>query len=437
MGEGVRPPTPCEAGRPRQDTILHPHTLYAVVPRDVAVPSFPFGVRPDVILSRSLLQTVRCGPASGYLRRVTERRILRRSVLGMAALGALAACSRREEHSGEDPTTVETPPSDGGGDEGGEGPMADPVAMLIDSAGYDAMVIALVGDGALRSWDITLLSGGSEVLRYRLQGAWDGESPQVDGYQRLEEVRALAGAPSLQGEIIMPRSNWEFAFQIDVDGDKQFVPYHGTPTAFAADPAVVSVDGQVLDLAAVEIGMATPATSFSLEQTVVARHPARPGEDLARISTTITVEANGRLSLTGSWTALGDLVMGAAYGPMLPFSRDVFDQVGTDVTESLEVDSVAESRRDGEPVEQTIPVEGASAALIRSTEHGWSAAIRWVDARRTLRSDDNQDGNSDVFLQLRDDGIAKVYPQVWDQGQDVPGGTTWEFGAEWAITPTA
>lgn len=380
---------------------------------------------------------MRRGLPSRYLRLVTERRILRRSLLAIAALGTLAACTRTEEPGGEDPTTVEVLPSDGGGGEEGEGAMADPLGTLIDAAGYDAMTVALVGDGALRSWDITLLSGGAEVLRYRLQGAWDGESPHVDGYQRLEEVRALAGAPSLRDEIIMPRSNWEFAFQIDVDGDKQFVPYHGTPTAFAADPAEVRVDGQVLDLAGVEIGKAKPAASFSLEQTVLARHPARPGEDLARISTTTTVEASGRLSLTGSWTALSDLVMGAAYGPMLPFSRDVFDQFGTDVTESLEVESVAESRRDGEPVEQTIPIDGASAARIRSTEHEWSAAIRWVDARRTLRSDDNQDGTSDVFLQLRDDGIAKVYPQVWDQGQAVPEGTTWDFGAEWVVAPTA
>lgn len=379
---------------------------------------------------------MRHGSPSGYLRHVTERRILRRSLLTTAVLGTLSACILTDERGDEEPTTVEVPPSDDGGDEGGDGAMADPLGTLIDAAGYDAMTVQLVGDGALRSWDITLLSGDAEILRYRIQGAWDGESPQVDGFQRLEEVRALAGAPSLQNEIIMPRSNWEFAFQIDIDGDKQFVPYHGTPTAFAADPAVARVDGQELDLPAVEIGKAQPATSFSLEQTVMARHPARPGEDLARISTTTTIEANGRLALTGSWTALSDLVMGAAYGPMLPFSRDVFDEVGTDVTDSLEVDSVEESRRDGEPVEQTIPIDGASAARIRSTEHGWSAAIRWVDARQTLRSDDNEDGTSDVFLQLRDDGIAKVYPQVWEQGQEVPEGTTWDFGAEWAVAPT-
>ena len=315
--------------------------------------------------------------------------------------------------------------------------MADPLGSLIDAAGYDAMTVALVGDGALRSWDITLLSAGDEVLRYRLQGAWDGESPQVDGYQRLEEVRALSGAPSLRDEIIMPRSNWEFAFQLDIDGDKQFVPYHGTPTAFAADPAAVTVDGKALDLAGIKIGSAMPAASFALDQTVIARHPARPGEDLARIATTTTIEANGRLTLSGSLTALSDLVMGAAYGPMLPFSRNVFDQVGTDTSDPLEVDSVAKSQQEGEPVEQTIPIDGASSARIRSTEHGWSAAIRWVDARRTLRADDNEDGTSDVFLQLRDDGIAKIYPQVWDQGQAVEKGSTWEFGAEWVVAPTA
>lgn len=352
-------------------------------------------------------------------------------MLGAAAAAALAACTR--EGSGG-PSDGGAPTTEGFSD-GGDGSVTGPFETIIQKAGYDGMTVTLVEDGALRSWDVTLLSGAAEILRFRIQGAWDGEAPSVDGYQRLEEVRALAGAPTLPDEVVMPRSNWEFAFQIDVDGDKQFVPYHGSPTAFAEQPAIISLDGVPVDLGGMALGHAVTARSFSLQQTVLARHPARDGEDLARITTTTTLEADGRLRVEGTLDALQDFVVGSAYGPMLPFSREVFDQVETDSVGSLEVDSVAEAQEDGEPVEQTIPIDGSTSALIRSTDSGWSAAIRWIDADETLRAEESEEGISQVFLQLRDDGIAKIYPQVWGQGESVPGGTTWDFGAEWIIAP--
>lgn len=372
---------------------------------------------------------------------MTESRLSRRSALVVAATGVLGACTAPDQ-SGDEDVPAESPTESEPGDDartskGETEAVSDPLDEILTTEPYDAMTVTLVDDGAMRSWDITYLQGDAEILRYRLQGEWDGTAGQADGYQRLEEVRALSGAPSLQGQVVMPRSNWEFAFQLDVDGDKQFVPYHGTATAFQSAPSTVTVDGSSIDVSSHPVGQPVAASAFALEQHVLARHPARGEDDLVKISTTTTWSADGKLAVQGHWTALADVVLGAAYGPMLPFSRDVFDQVGTDITDVLEVDSVAEAKAEGEQVEQTIEIDGASAAHIRSTETGWRAAIRWIRADETLRAEANDGGDSDVFLQLRDDGIAKVYPQVWDQGESVPAGATWEFAAEWAVAPTA
>ena len=369
---------------------------------------------------------------------VEDYLLSRRIALGAGAIALLGACTSSDEESSgpSESGASDGVPKDGANGSGeGDTDVDDPIGALIAKALYDQMTVTAVDDGALTSWDITYLTSGSPILRYRLQGAWDGESGHADGYQRLEEVRALEGAPSLQDQIVMPRSNWEFAFQIDVDGDKQFVPYHGTPTAFAAAPSTPTIDGKPFATDTLAINVPLPAQSFSLEQTVHARHPARAETDLVEITTTTTWTSDGKLSLTGTWNALEDVTMGSAYGPMLPFSRDVFDEVGTDTSEYIEVESVAEATADGDPAGQTIEIDGSSAAVIRSISTGWTAAIRWLDADRTLRAAANKGGDSEVFLQLREDGIAKIYPQVWDQGETVSAGTTWEFGAEWIIVP--
>lgn len=399
--------------------------------------------------------TLRCDPGpsdschlsdTGIFVHVEGTVLSRRVVLGAALGGLLAACTPDEGGPGDSSGTAgRGGASDGGGgtsEDGaagsgeGQGEVEEPIEALAAKNPYDAMTITPVADGAMTSWDITYLAAGSPVLRYRLQGEWDGESAHADGYQRLEEVRVLEGAPTLQGQTLMPRSNWEFAFQIDVDGDKQFVPYHGTPTAVAAVPPAIVVDESVISPDDLEVGVPMDARSFALEQTVHARHPARGEKDLVEITTTTTWTADGKLAVSGTWTALEDVVMGSAYGPMLPFSRDIFDEVGTDTSEYLEVDSVAEAKADGDPAGQTLEIDGTRAALIRSSETGWTAAIRWLHAEQTLRSTANEGDESDVFLQLRDDGIAKIYPQVWDQGETVTAGSTWKFGAEWIIVPS-
>lgn len=370
----------------------------------------------------------------------------RRIVLGGALGGLLVGCTRDQGGSGGDSGASDRGDasdsggsgSDGGGAGSGEGldEVEDLIGALAAKKPYDAMTITPVADGEMTSWDITYHAAGRPVLGYRLQGAWDGTSPHVDGYQRLEEVRVLEGAPTLQGQTLMPRSNWEFAFQIDVDGDKQFVPYHGTPTAVAASPSSLAIDEAEVSPDDLDVGVPVAARSFALEQTVHARHPARGEADLVEITTTTRWTADGKLAVNGVWTALEDVVMGSAYGPMLPFSRDFFDEVGTDTSEVLEVDSVAEARADGDRPGQTLEIDGTGAALIRSSGTGWTAAIRWLRAGQTLRSTDNEGGDSDVFLQLREDGIAKIYPQVWEQGETVTAGSVWEFGAEWIIVPS-
>lgn len=369
--------------------------------------------------------------ARDYIRTVTNSLLSRRTVTVAVAAGLVTSCAP------ESPAPPDTPASDGGdeaagGDEtdgddsrGDDPDEDDMVDAVIDDDPFDGLTVTRVHDGALESWDLTMLSHGTPILQYRLQGRWDGKAPQVDGYQRMEEAKALEGAPTLAGETVIPRSNWEFAFQIDVDGDKQFVPYHGTPTTFAAADPVVEVDGAQVPPEDFIVGEARNVSSFSLEQTVVARHPARGDTDLAEIATTTTWTREGRGRIDGRFRALEEFTVGNAYGPMLPFSRDIFDRVITDTGDDIAVDDDNSS--------ETVPIANTTTARIASSDSGWSAAITWDEPERTLRTE-GQSGGTDVFLQLRSDGIGKIYPKVWDSGDVVTPGTEWLFGAEWAVT---
>lgn len=334
----------------------------------------------------------------------------------------MSACSPPGSPGGSSDGGVTSTPGTGTSDSAEDTTM---VEQLAAEHPFDALTVARAADGPLTSWDLTFSRGGAPMLRYRIQGEWDGQAPQVDGYQRLEEATALEGAPTLAGEVIVPRSNWEFAFQLVVDGDAQFVPYHGVPTAFAVGETVVRLDGDDTRPGSLEIGRAVEVEDFALTQTVRARHPRRPDEDLVEITTTTTWQSDGRGRIEGTWRALADVEMGTAYGPMLPFSRDVFDRVITDTGGDIAVEDDAS--------EETVPIANTTSAQLRSSEHGWSAAITWRDPGETLRAEAAGDGGTDVFLQLRDDGIGKIYPQVWDLGDAVAAGTAWDFEAEWIV----
>ena len=357
-----------------------------------------------------------------------------------APTGILASCTidppDRPSGDGGDKSGSDTggddDVSDGGVDgKPGDGDEQDPgdaeddmVDAVIGAEPFDGMSVTRVTDGALTSWDLTMLRGGTPLLRYRLQGRWDGQASQVDGYQRMEEARVLEDAADLGGELIIPRSNWEFAFQLIVEGDSQFVPYHGTATAFAKGEPTVVLDGQRIDPEALPIGEARNAKEFSLTQTILARHPRRPEQDLVEVTTTTSWSRDGRGRIEGTWRALQQVEIGNAYGPMLPFSRDIFDRVLTDAGDDMAVEESGAS--------ETVPIANTTTARIASSSSGWSAAITWDEPEETLRS--AEQGGTDVFLQLREDGIGKIYPQVWDVGDVVEVGTTWEFGAEWAVT---
>lgn len=365
---------------------------------------------------------------------MTNSLLTRRDVTLVATTGLLASCTNSEPPGDDDSQPSEGGGASDGGQEDGpgggegtgqEGPDDDMVDDVIEEEPFDGMTVTRVTDGAINSWDLTMLRGGTPLLRYRMQGRWDGQASQLDGYQRMEEARALEGASTLGGEVIIPRSNWEFAFQIVVDGDAQFVPYHGTATAVAKDLPTVRLDGDPLDPESLTIGEPVSAESFSLAQTIVARHPARGEEDLVEVTTTTTWTSDGRGRIDGTWRALQNVEIGNAYGPMLPFSRDVFDRVITDTGGDVGVED--------DDTSETVSIANTTTARIASSEFGWSAAISWDDPEETLRTVEHG-GGTDVFLQLRDDGIGKIYPQVWDVGDRVEAGATWEFGAEWAVT---
>ena len=118
--------------------------------------------------------------ARDYIRTVTNSLLSRRTVTVAVAAGLVTSCAP------ESPAPPDTPASDGGdeaagGDEtdgddsrGDDPDEDDMVDAVIDDDPFDGLTVTRVHDGALESWDLTMLSHGTPILQYRLQGRWDG-----------------------------------------------------------------------------------------------------------------------------------------------------------------------------------------------------------------------------------------------------------------------
>lgn len=298
------------------------------------------------------------------------------------------------------------------------------VGEIAADSPYSEMRVRAVDDAyEVKSFDI-VHTGGGKTRTVRVQGEYVADTPGIDSYQRIEEIW-------LGDYLACPRSNLEFAFQLTVGGNTQFIPYHGTSTSksVAARPVQYrDLDGTPLNLAGLQYGQSIVPNGFVIDQSVYGRHPSAGTQNLVRIDTVTTFHPDGLIEVSGSWEALVEVTVGAVYAPMTPYQQaDMTRLQHTGGTVAL--DTAPPSVTTNQDLPDTI----SSGLLTASSRPGVQVAWAWTDPSETLRMNepDRKANSPIIFVQRRTDAINKIYPHVWQQGTTVAAGTRWEFGAQW------
>lgn len=319
----------------------------------------------------------------------------------------------------------------GGGTTGPQYPLGDGFVgeIAVDSP-YREMRVRAVDDAFdMTGFDI-VHTGNGKTRTVRLQGPYVAGTPNVDSFQRIEEIW-------LGDYLASPRSNLEFAFQLTVNGNTQFVPYHGTSTAKSVSVRPVQyrdLDGTVLDLGALAYGQSIVPNGLVVDQSVYGRHPDAGTTDLVRIDTVTTFYPDGLIEVDGTWEALQEVTVGSVYAPMTPYQQaDMTRLQHSGGTVALDTSPPAST------TSQDLPDTVSTGLLTASSRPSVQVAWAWTDPTDTLRmaEPDRKASGSIIFVQRRTDAINKIYPHVWQPGTVVAPGTVWNFGAQWRYQEAA
>lgn len=266
----------------------------------------------------------------------------------------------------------------------------------------------------------------------RLQGrdnaAW------LDDMQIIEEIwigAVTGGVPSMD-QIISPRSNMEYAFQIDFGATGvSWVPYHGTETAISTgEPrGLYRMDGTPIDVSGLAIGdTITGLDGIRLRQSNYARHPDSGGTDWVRIDTTTTISPDGMLQVESTWEALRDVRLGTNYAPMTPVQMGHVDTLHVQGGGTYALDTTAPAA-----TYYTDVTEGDQAESMLLTGPGTTfVAVSFLDPDKTLlRGHPRAGTDTQMRVESRNTGWLKIYPSGFDKGSYIVKGTTWRTGAQW------
>src|SRR5699024_241216 len=160
-----------------------------------------------------------------------------------------------------------------------------------------------------------------------------GPTSSTDDQRRFEEgwVGTYSGTTVAKDLLILPRSNIEWAFQINVGGNRQFAPYHGSASAKAwqyEDPIITDATGAPLDLDSMAVGgVLTDVSGFKVRQRLYITHPDSGDTRWAAVDEVRTIAPDGMIQSEAVITFLEDTVIGSNYGPMTPVAPGTFDEL--------------------------------------------------------------------------------------------------------------
>lgn len=311
------------------------------------------------------------------------------------------------------------------------------VGKLAAATGYSQMLVTKAETSGTVDVSCINPTTGRHVT-YRLQGPWSGAANGMDAFQRIEEtwIGAVTNGKPTADTLVMPRSNIEWAFQIDVGGNRQFVPHHGSVTAVdaGAPRGLYRMDGTAIDLSTLAVGGTIAGLNgVKHRQSVYARHPDSGTTNWVRIDQVITISPDGMLQSESTWTALRDVVVGSHYAPMTPIQVGLVDaaHVLGGGTYPIPTTSPATTTYD------TI-AEGKAAESVLFSGPSVFAAVAFLDPAETLlRGDPLGETTTPVRIENRSSGLVKLYPSAFRGGVTVPAGTVWRAGAQWRYGETS
>ena len=310
------------------------------------------------------------------------------------------------------------------------------VGKVGDLAGYTAMQIAKVQTN--NEIEVSCLNPvKGRHLTIRVQGERGVQNTQ-DDQRRVEEVwvGAYAGTTVSKDLLVMPRSNIEWAFQIDVGGNRQFVPYHGTSSGQATEyepPLITDLQGNVIDLGSMGVGEVRGNLSgFKLRQRLYLTHPDSGSTRWAAVEEMLTITPRGLMQSEATITFLRDTVVTNNYGPMTPADQATFDQIKVLGGAAYPVKTTAPATTEYVTVAEG---HGATSFLLTSTSSPERfVAMSILDPQGSLLVGNQleEKGAGAMRFEQRSFGsLTKIYPGVFASGSTVPSGTVWRPSAQW------
>lgn len=273
-------------------------------------------------------------------------------------------------------------------------------------------------------------------VTYRVQG--EGGIAYQDDQRRIEEtwVGTYAGSTVSKDTLVMIRSNVEWAFQIDVAGNKQFAPYHGSTSAQATQYAPATItDGQgaALDLAGMAVdAVKTGVNGVKIRQRLYLTHPDAGATRFAAVDEVHTITPDGMLQSEAVVTFLQDTTVGSMYGPMTPVDQATFTSMKILGGATYTTAATAPASTTYIPVTEG---HAATSALFTSgSAPGLFVAVNYLDPAASLMRGHALEETGTKALQLENRstaGLNKLYPTVLQSGSVVPAGTVWRPSAQW------
>lgn len=304
------------------------------------------------------------------------------------------------------------------------------VGEYASAGGYSNMQLEVVGSNG----DVNISCINPNTFRhvsFRLQGI--DNASYLDDMQLVEEIWAgpvNAGVPSM--DILMSqRSNMEFAFQIDIDGDRKWVPYHGIETAFdtGGTRGLFYMDGTKVNPQNLPVGtVISNLEGLKMRQSIYGRHPESGDKNWVRVDQITTFSPDGMMQSETVWTALEDLTIGSNYAPMTPMSPHLSKmqvmggkEYNFSIGESTTYVTIDEGRN-------------TESFLVTDPNSNQFVAVAYLDPETTLLRNNPLADTLELRVEQRahtSANLLKVYPSGFERGIVIPKGTVWRFGAQW------
>ena len=311
------------------------------------------------------------------------------------------------------------------------------VGRIGSAAGYSTMQVKKVESS--NEVEVSCLNPAlGRHVTHRVQGP----TSSTDDQRRFEEgwVGTYSGTTVSKDLLILPRSNIEWAFQIDVGGNRQFAPYHGTNSAKAwqyEDPIITDADGEPIDLDALAVGgVLTGVSGFKVRQRLYITHPDSGNTRWAAVDEVRTIAPDGMIQSEAVVTFLEDTTLGSNYGTMTPVAAGTFDELRVLGGGSYSIPTTPPAST--QYVNITEKHQGTSALFTSASAPGAFVAMSILDPDATYQRGNPQEetGDAALRLELRANGLVKLYPQTYASGAIIPAGEVWRIGAQWRYGET-